>query len=135
MGNRCAFFSCSLIEVKWSAMRVLITISPQMYRQALALAVLNHRPDDEVLLASPEELDAQTKRFAPHALVQNHDGEDLSIPEGVVCWVGVLVNDSMNATIAVDGRFSDVHDVTIDGLLSALEEAATLIGSTEGGVR
>ena len=111
-------------------MRVLIALSPQMYRQALALAILKHRPDDDVLLVSPEELDAQTERFAPHALVQSYDGdEDLSIPEGVVCWVGVLVTDSMNARIAVDGRFSDIHDVTVDGLLSALAETEALIES------
>ena len=110
------------------------SLIPQMYRQALALAlaVLKHRPDDDddVLLASPEELDAQTKRFAPHALVQSYDGDEgLSIPEGVVCWVGVLVTDSMNARIAVDGRFSDIHDVTVDGLLSALAETEALIES------
>ncbi len=115
-------------------MRVLITITPQMYRQALGLALLKHRPGDDVLLAAPEELEAQTERFSPHALVRNYDGEGSEVPRGVVCWVGVLITDSMNAVISVGGRTSDAHDVTMNGLLSALDKAEALVESRKEGV-
>lgn len=86
-------------------MRILVTVSPQMYRrQAVSIAILRHRPDAEVLIASPEDLDGQARSFAPHPVVRNGDGEQLDVPEGVVCWVGVLITDSMNARISVGGR-------------------------------
>ena len=108
-------------------MRVLVTVTPQMYRQAMAIAILRHRPDAEVLIASPEDLDGQAKSFAPHAVVRNHDGEELGIPEGVVCWVGVMINDSMNARISVGGRVTDAHDVCVEELIAALDEAEALV--------
>ena len=104
-----------------------------MYRQAVALAVLRYRPDAEVLIASPEDLDRQAKSFAPHAVVRNDDGEELGVPEGVVCWVGVMITDSMNARISVGGRVTDAHDVTVEELLAALDEAEVLVPEDDGG--
>ncbi len=114
-------------------MRILVTISPQMYRQAVALAVLQHRPDAEVLIASPEDLDGQAASFAPHALVHNDDGEDLGVPEGVVCWVGVIITDSMNARISVGGRVTEAHDVSMEELLAAIDEAEALVPADASG--
>lgn len=113
-------------------MRVLVTVSPQMYRQAVALAVLQHRPDAKVLIAAPEDLDGQAESFAPHALVHNDDGEELGVPEGVVCWVGVTITDSMNARISVGGRVTDAHDVTVEELIAALDEAEALVPEDDG---
>ncbi|MDP9487973.1 MAG: hypothetical protein M3Q49_19650 [Actinomycetota bacterium] len=113
-------------------MRVLVTVSPQMYRQAVAIAILRHRPDAEVLIASPEDLDGQARSFAPHAVVRNDDGEQLDVPEGVVCWVGVLITDSMNARISVGGRVTGAHDVSIEKLIAALDEAEALVEEEDG---
>ena len=45
--------------------RVLITLEPRMYRQAIALALRRGRPDSEVLLAAEESLNGQVHDFAP----------------------------------------------------------------------
>jgi hypothetical protein len=67
--------------------RVLITVEPRMYREALALAVQSHRPGAEVLLVAEGAMDGQVDGFAPHVLVRN-DG-DGGVPEelleSVVC--------------------------------------------------
>lgn len=112
--------------------RVLVTVSPQMYRQAVALAVLRHRPDAEVLVASPTDLHGQATSFAPHVLVRNDDGESLDATEGVVCWVGVMITDSMNARISVGGSVTDAHDVTLEELLAAIDEAEALVPEDHG---
>jgi hypothetical protein len=39
--------------------RVLITVEPRMYREAIAFAVQRARPGSEVMLAPEESLDAQ----------------------------------------------------------------------------
>ncbi len=60
--------------------RVLLTVKPRMYREALALAVQRNRPDAEAMLVSADVLDGQMDGFEPHMLVRNDtDGE---IPSG-----------------------------------------------------
>jgi hypothetical protein len=57
--------------------RILITVSPLMYREALAAAVHQHRPDLEVRIAPPEDVEVELGRFSPHLLVRNDtDGLD-----------------------------------------------------------
>lgn len=104
-----------------------------MYRETLALAVLKRFPDAEMIVASPEALDGQAKRFAPHVVVRDDDGEELNVPEGVVCWMGVRVADSVYARISMDGRVTEFHDATLEDLLAALDGAAGLLRPADGG--
>jgi hypothetical protein len=39
--------------------RVLVTVEPRMYREAIALAVQRNRPNSEVMLLSEDVLDGQ----------------------------------------------------------------------------
>ena len=59
--------------------RVLITLEPRMYREAIALALRRSRPDAEVLLAAEESLNGQVHDFAPHMLVRSDSGRE--VPE------------------------------------------------------
>jgi hypothetical protein len=52
-------------------------------------------------------------------------------PEGVVCWIGIIIDDHLKARISIDGRISEVHEVGLEEMLSALEEAARFV-SDEG---
>lgn len=109
-------------------MRILVTVKPQMYREALALALHEHRPDDEVLLAPPELLDGQAKDFGPHVLLRNDT--DGAVPEGlenVVCRIEVLFSDGLNAKIRLGGRFWKIEDISIDDLLGILDEVEGII--------
>jgi hypothetical protein len=104
--------------------RVLVTVEPRMYRQAIALALQRARPYSEVLLAPEDVLDGQVKDFAPHVLVRNDSGRE--IPEeqldGVVCRVEVLYTDHMAALISVGGRSYTIEDASMDDLLSIVDE-------------
>jgi hypothetical protein len=79
--------------------RVLVTVEPRMYREAIALAVQRNRPEAEVMLVPEEALDGQVEDFAPHVLVRND--ADRVVPEGllgsVVCCMEVLYTDGMAA--------------------------------------
>ena len=91
-------------------MRVLVTVEPRMYREAIALALQRARPHSEVMLAPEDVLDGQVKDFAPHVLVRNDS--DRQMPEGqlssVVLRVEVLYTDGMAARVSVDGRSCQV---------------------------
>ena len=108
--------------------RVLITVSPRMYREALALAVHRHRPDFEVRMAAPEGVYEEMGRFNPHVLVRSdNDDRDPLLLERVLCWVEVMYTDSMNAKIGVDGSIEEVSDMAMDGLLAVVEQAEQMV--------
>ncbi len=115
--------------------RILVTISPRLYREVLALSIHRRRPDFEVLLAPPWPLDGRAERFGPHVLV--HDAEEAGLPpalaEGVLCRVRILLADRVDAKIELDGTASEVHDVCLEDLFEVLEETEMLSQGDGGG--
>ena len=109
--------------------RVLITVEPRMYREAIALAVQRNRPAAEVMLVPESVLDGQVDGFGPHVLVRN-DG-DGAVPEwllkSVVCRVEVLYTDSMSTRVSLPGgRSFTIEDACVDDLLALVDEAEVL---------
>jgi hypothetical protein len=109
--------------------RILVANSPRMYRESLAIAIHRHSANFEVLIAAPKDLDREVERFVPHALVRDDDGVDTEVPEGVVCWAGIIIDNHLNARIGMKGRISEVHDVSLDEFLAALDEAEELLSA------
>jgi hypothetical protein len=109
--------------------RVLVTVEPRMYREAIALAVQRNRPEAEVMLVPDEILDGQVKDFAPHVLVRNDS--DRAVPEGllssVVCRMEVLYTDGMAARVSVGGNSYRIEDATMEDLLALVDEAEALV--------
>jgi hypothetical protein len=109
--------------------RVLVTVEPRMYREAIALAVQSNRPKAEVMLVSEEVMDGQVKEFAPHLLVRNDS--DRAVPEGLlgslVCRVEVLYTDGMAARVSVGGNSYTIEDASMEDLLSLVDEAEELL--------
>jgi hypothetical protein len=109
--------------------RILITISPRLYRETLALCIHRRSPDFEVLLAPPWPLDGRAERFGPHVLVQDADEAGLppALAGGVVCRVRILKKpDRIDATIEVDGTTTEVRDASLEDLFVVVEEAERL---------
>jgi hypothetical protein len=113
--------------------RVLVTLSPRMYRQAVALSVQRGRPGlVDVRLAPPEAMEEELASFRPHLLVHNDArGDSLSgaapIPEAaleaVPHRIEVLYSDGMDALISADGRITELRDASTDDLLRAVDAA------------
>jgi hypothetical protein len=110
-------------------MRVLVTISPQMYREAIALSIHRHRHELEVKVAPPEATEEELAVFRPHLLVHNDTApisqEALS---GVPCRVEMLYSDSMDARVRADAKVSKMRDMTTEDLLLTVAVAAALDG-------
>ncbi len=109
-------------------LRVLITVEPRMYREALALTVRSHRPETEILLVSEYALDGQVDGFAPQMLVRNDGGA--TFPEkllgSVVGRMEVLYTDSMSARVTVGERSFTIENACVDDLISLVDEAEAL---------
>ncbi len=118
--------------------RILLTITPRMYREALALSIHRRRPDFEVLLAPPWPLDGKAELFRPHVLVQ--DADEAGLPpalaqdeQGLVCRIRILIADRIDATVELDGTTSEIHDVCLEDLFEVLEAAERLSQGDGGG--
>lgn len=115
-------------------MRILVSVWPQMYREAIVLAVHALRPLHEVRSAPPQAARAEIARFRPHLIVRTDD--DGLAPEalaGVPSSVEVLYTDSMATRIALDGRTDEIPDACLDDLLAAVDEAGGLVVPAGGG--
>ncbi len=114
------------------ATRVLVALSPRMYREAIALSVHRARPGLDVRVASPEAAEAEIARFRPHLLVHN---DTAPVPEavlaGVPCRVEVLYSDGLDARVSADGRPERIEDASTEDLLRVVDLAAAL-ASGEG---
>src|SRR5688500_6340231 len=110
--------------------RVLITLEPRMYREAIASALQGARPHSEVLLAAEVSLNGQVHDFAPHVVVSSDYHSE--IPEeklgSVVCRVEVLYTDHMGVRVSVvGGRSYTIEDASMEDLISLVDEAEGLI--------
>jgi hypothetical protein len=115
--------------------RILVTVSPLMYREALALSIHDRRPDFEVLIAPPWPLDGRAGGFGPHVLVQ--DAEEAGVPPAVagsvLCRVRVRLAARVDAVVEAGGAVSEVRDVDLDDLFAVLEGAEGLLTGRGGG--
>jgi hypothetical protein len=120
--------------------RVLVTLSPRMYREAVALSIQRGRPGlVDVRLAPPEASHALIASFRPHLLVYNEasaDARDGAVPvpetaleaalEAVPYRLEVLYSDGMDARLSADGRISEIRDASTDDLLETVDAAGSL---------
>ena len=114
-------------------MRILITVSPRMYREALALSIHKHRPLHEVRIASPEVVEEEIARFGPHLLIRtDNDGLDPEVLEGFTSSVEVIYTDNMATRVVLDGRTDEIPDACMDDLLAAIDESEEFI-TADGG--
>ena len=108
-------------------MRVLVTITPQMYRQAVALPIQRQRPGLDVRVASPEATQGELASFRPHLLVHNdNDGLGPEAVAGIPCRVEVQYSDSMDARISAEGEVSTARDMSTEDMLRVVDVAISL---------
>jgi hypothetical protein len=106
-------------------MRVLVVLTPLMYREAIAHSLSQHRPHSEVRIASPEATAEELRSFAPHLPVHTDNaGLDRAALEGVPSWVEVGYSDSMNAWVYSGEYLANHEDISTDILLGLADEVA-----------
>ncbi len=110
-------------------MRVLVTVSPKMYREAVAASIQHARPGIEVRVAPPEDIELELAGFRPHLLVHN---DTAPIPEQVLgsvpCRVEMRYSDSMDARVMAGAMVSTLRDMSTEDLLRTVAVAATVEG-------
>jgi hypothetical protein len=113
--------------------RVLITVTPRMYRQAIALSIQRQRTGLDVRVASPEATERELTDFRPHLLVHNdNDGLGPEALTEIPFQIEVQYSNGMDAQISADGEVSTVHDMSTEDLLEVVDLAIAVADPEEG---
>jgi hypothetical protein len=106
-------------------MRILVVLTPLMYREAIAHSLRQHRPALEVRIAAPEAAEEELRSFAPHLLVHTDtDGLARAGLEDVASWVEMVYSDSMDAWIYSGEYLAKYKDTSTGMLLGVVDEVA-----------
>jgi hypothetical protein len=115
-----------------TAPRILISIGPSMYAEALAFSVRKHRPLAEVSVLGPsEDLEAEARRARPHLIVANRVPPEA---KAGCFWVEVAEPvggegaKALGAEISANGYSRSVADVRAEHVLEALDRAEDELG-------
>ena len=108
--------------------RVLVAIEPHMYREVLAFHIRQERPQSEVVLASPQTLEAEAERMRPHLIIAN-EVPPLLRERGF--WVEVHANEELDADISADGYSTTIHDVSLEELVAVVDKAEEELAHAE----
>ena len=107
-------------------MRILVSIAPRSYREAIGRTLSNDRPHHEVRIAAPEDLEREVAHFEPHLIVVNKVTPRAQ--ETVTSVIRVMYEDSLNARVYVDGQeSSEVQDISMKDLLAAVDETERIV--------
>ena len=67
-------------------MRILLAVSPLMYRESLAHLIRTNRPNAQVHLAEPEDLAREAASFGPHLIVCSEDAREVQVSASPHGW-------------------------------------------------
>lgn len=109
-------------------MRILISIAPLMYRQALARSLGQRDPAPEILLCAPKELDEEVDRFRPQLLIC-HEGTEWLYPF-VSAWVVIPYANSLNVHVSLGRKETIVEDISMEEMLEIVDEAQRIAGAS-----
>jgi hypothetical protein len=97
--------------------KVLVTIEPRSYREAIGYAIRGCRPNVEAA------------RLGPHLAIRGPLGHTPPSKEGFA-WVELRLSDAcQEATVCVGGERTELLDPELDDLLAAVGRAEAMVGA------
>jgi hypothetical protein len=101
--------------------RILVACELQSYRQALAAAFRELRPDVEVFEAEKEDLDREVERLGPDLVVCSR--LTARVEDHAPSWVELYPNHGVCSVVSVLGERSTVEGIQLSDLLSIIDRA------------
>lgn len=99
--------------------RILVACELQSYRQALAAAFRELRPDVEVFEAAKEDLDREVERLAPDLVVCSR--LTARVENYAASWVELYPDHEASSVVSVLGERSTVEKIQLSDLLSIID--------------
>src|SRR5918998_756414 len=99
--------------------RVLVALELQSYRQALAGAFRELRPDVEVFEVEKKDLDREVERLGPDLVVCSR--LTARVENHTPSWVELYPNHGACSVVSVLGERSTVEEIQLSDLLSIID--------------
>jgi hypothetical protein len=106
-------------------LRVLVAYEDEYrsYRETIGAAIRTLRPHTEVVNAALTELEM----MAPHADLVICSRSNVQHTEGTLAWIELPNDPERPAKISLQGRCSEVTNLTLDGLLAVVDTVEDLL--------
>ncbi len=101
--------------------RIVVANEPRSYREAMAVACQVLRPQVEVILAEPADLDAEVTRLDPQLVLCSRLTEGLRC--GARAWVVLYPEGEARAVINVAGHCVTTGDLGVAALAAVIDRA------------
>ena len=105
--------------------RVVVGNEPRFYREALAAALRLLRPDLEIILTEPADLDEEFGRGGAHLVVCSHLGP--TVQDQALAWILLYPDAENRAEVCIAGHERSVAGIEITDLLAIINEVERLV--------
>jgi hypothetical protein len=103
---------------------VLLANEPRAYRESIAQVFRQLRPNVEVMIAEPGELDDRVLRLAPEMVVFSEATG--VVRDRVPVWVELYPGYGAESVIGVGGERSTIGEIQLSDLLAVIDRAERL---------
>src|SRR5215217_5475569 len=111
--------------------RIMVANEPRAYREAIGSTLWQLRPQTQVTIAAPEELDGEVLRFRPHLVVCSKLTE--AVRQHVVAWIVLYPEGEPVVEVSIAGEETHPVDLMVDALIEIVDRTMGLIQGSEAG--
>jgi hypothetical protein len=105
--------------------RVLLANEPRAYREVIAETFRELRPNAEILIAEPAEIDDAVRRSNPDVVICSEVTD--TVRDSVPIWVELYPGYEARSVVSVGGMQEEFAEITLDDLLSVVDRAEGLV--------
>jgi hypothetical protein len=107
-----------------SGLRILLANEPRSYRETLAAALRILKPNIEVFVVDPDELDAEVERLSPQVVICSRATPIVKARS--LAWVELYPEHGSVSVVSVGGKGSTIAGIGLGDLLMVIERTETL---------
>ena len=107
--------------------RIVLANEPRAYRDVMAAAFRNLRPEMEIVTVEPDNLGAYLAESEPAVVVYSRQGDGM--PPQVFAWVLLYPDGENRATVSVAREQTSYADMEFDQLLGVLDRTVALVST------
>ena len=104
--------------------RTILAIDLTSYREAIAAALAEMRPDVEIYQVGEEELDREVRRLLPDVVICSRLTE--LVKSRIPVWVELYPDCASQSTVCVRGTRMEFDDMQLSDIVSVIDQADRL---------
>ena len=105
--------------------RVLLANEPRSYRETIASALRHLRPNLEVLVAEPEDLDGDLDLHRPDIVICSEI--TAAARDRAPAWIELYPGGESLVVVSIEGRRRTFEDIELQGIVCIVDRAGELV--------